>query len=158
MSEANSTLLWVVGLGVAAGVGYYLLRSKSAAAATPPAQLPAPSPSPAPNPIPPIPWLGTQPTPPAPGSWGLPPIPPPSPAMQSAAANVASQGIPTNLVLLTVPVSGADLSTGTIRNFAPGEILNVYGTPVAGITTFTDTDNVPSHYFTTTTMVAGLFG
>ena len=155
MSKDN-TLVWLVGLGAAAGLGYYffVVKPKAALAATP---QPAPSPPVLPQGSIPVISQPQQPSGISIGSWGLPPIQSPSAAQLQAAANVASQGIPTNLVTLTQSVEGLDLTTGMSRSFGPGEIVDIYGTPVGGVTTFTNTDSVPLHYYTTQSVVAGLF-
>jgi hypothetical protein len=60
-------------------------------------------------------------------------------------------------VTLTNALQGADLTTGLLRIFGPGEVVTVYGSPIAGVTSFTDTNNSPPHLYTTQSVVAGLF-
>jgi hypothetical protein len=127
MNRETKDLLGVVALGAAAGLGYWYFMAR-------PKMAQAAAAAKAPTALP----AGGPAGGPAPSVPALPQV-----------------GI--RNVTLTNALQGADLTTGLLRIFSPGEVVTVYGSPIAGVTSFTDTNNSPPHLYTTQSVVAGLF-
>lgn len=129
----TETLVLVLGAAAAVGAGYYFLvyKPKQAALTALPAGQNAP----------------TFPT-------GQPPVQAPQVPLPNTGLPA---GFPTGMpaptpVTVTKAFQAADLNTGMYKNFVPGDQVFVYGTPIAGITTLTDST---SHLYTTQSVVAG---
>jgi hypothetical protein len=141
---------WILGGVVVAGLAYYLWTKKSPAlGAQPQGQALPPSGQPASSPgVPSILPTG-----------GLPGLPGGLPAGLIPTGGIGIPGAPGSLstpVTLTTSFQAADVNTGMLRTFNPGEQVIVYGAPVGGYTVFVDTAVQPNMY-ATQSVVAGQF-